>query len=147
MALKLGFEGKAYRNSATYATPTWNEIPNVRDLTLSVEKGEADVTTRIANGWKLSKGALKEASIEFEMLWDSGDTDFIALRDSFLNNTPIDMLILDGAENAAGSQGLRAICDVIGFTREEPLAEAMKVKVTVKPTYDATNGPTWYTAS
>lgn len=34
---------------------------------LNLEKGEADVTTRANNGWRATKGTLKEGSIEFEM--------------------------------------------------------------------------------
>ena len=43
MPVKLGLDAKLFQNTGTYATPTWDEITNVRDLTLNLEAGEADV--------------------------------------------------------------------------------------------------------
>ena len=54
MGIKLGLDAKLYRNTSVYATPTWDEITNIRDLTLNLEAGEADVTTRGNNGWAAS---------------------------------------------------------------------------------------------
>ena len=44
---------------------------------------------------------------------------------------------MDGAVATAGSQGLWADCQVLEFTRDEPIDDVMSVKVTVKPTYSA----------
>ena len=85
MPAKLGLDAKLYRNTGTYAAPTWDIIGNVKDLTLNLETGEADVSTRANNGWRATVGTLKDASLEFEMVWDSADTDFTSIRDAFLN--------------------------------------------------------------
>lgn len=45
-------------------------------MTLSLETGEADVTTRANSGWRATVGTLKEASVEFEMVWDTADAGF-----------------------------------------------------------------------
>ena len=73
MSIKLGMNGKLYRNTGTYEAPAWEEIANAKDVTLSLETGEADVTTRANNGWKASKATLKDGSVEFEMVWDTED--------------------------------------------------------------------------
>ncbi len=52
MSVKLGLDARLYRNTGTYASVTWNEVKNVKDLTLSLEAGEADVTTRGNGGWR-----------------------------------------------------------------------------------------------
>lgn len=72
--IKLGMEAKLYRNSGTYASPTWTEIQNVKDLTLNLEAGEADVTTRGNAGWRATIASLKDGSIEFDMVWDTNGT-------------------------------------------------------------------------
>lgn len=144
MAVKLGLDAKLFRNTGTYATPTWDEIANVRDVTLNLEAGEADVTTRGNNGWRATVATLKDGSIEFEMVWDSADTDFTAIRDAFLNKTAVEMAVLDGDVLDTGSQGLRASFMVTSFSRNEPLEEAITVSVTMKPTYSA-NPPEWMT--
>ncbi|GAB4138374.1 MAG: hypothetical protein Tsb009_06550 [Planctomycetaceae bacterium] len=57
MTIKLGMEAKLYRNTGTYALPTWVEMINVKDLTLNLEAGEADVTTRGNAGWRATIAA------------------------------------------------------------------------------------------
>ena len=146
MAIKLGMEAKLYRNSGTFGTPTWAELTNVKDVTLNLEKGEADVTTRANNGWKATAATLKDASVEFEMVWDTTDTGFTAIQQAYFNNTPIELAVMDGPIATAGSQGLRATMQVNNFSREEKLEDAIMVKVTCKPTY-AANAPTWMTAA
>jgi hypothetical protein len=146
MAVKLGLDAKLYRNTGTYAAPVWNEVKNVKDVTLNLEAGEADVTTRGNAGWRATVATLKDASIEFEMVWDSADDDFAAIRDAFLNRTPIELAVMDGDITTTGSQGLRASCIVTNFSRNEALEEAITVSVTVKPTY-ADNAPSWMTVS
>jgi len=146
MGVKLGLHAKLYRNTGSAGTPAWNEIANVRDVTLNLETGEADVSTRGNGGWRANIATLKGATLEFEMMWDTADDDFGAIRDAFLNNSSIEFAVLDGASNAPGTQGLRATMAIINFTRSEPLEEAIKVSVTAKPTYSATP-PTWMTVS
>lgn len=66
------------------------------------------------------------------------DDDFAAIRDAFLNRTGIEFAVMDGDIATAGSQGLRALCAVTNFSRNEALEEAITVSVTVKPTYSTT---------
>lgn len=144
MGVKLGLDAKLYRNTGTQPAPAWNEIKNVKDVTLNLEAGEADVTTRGNNGWRATVATLKDGSVEFEMVWDTDDDDFGAIRDAFLNHTAVEFAVMDGDIATAGSQGLRASCMVTNFSRNEALEEAITVSVTVKPTFSA-NPPTWMT--
>lgn len=144
MSEVLGMNAKLYRNTGSYGTPVWNEIPNVRDLTLNLETSEADATTRANAGWEATVTALKRGSIDFEMVWDTADDDFTAIKDAYFNNTSIDIAAMDGDIAVSGKQGLRAVFAVSGFSRQEPLVDVLKVNVTIKPTYSA-NPPIWYT--
>ncbi len=146
MGVKLGMDAKLYRNSGTYASPTWVEVKNVKDVTLNLEAGEADVTTRGNAGWRANIATLKDASLEFEMVWDTADDDFTAVRTAFLTNGSVEFAVLDGDVLTAGSQGLRATMAITNFSRAEPLEEAITVSVTAKPTY-ADNPPEWMTAT
>lgn len=140
MAFKLGLSAKLYRDTGS----AWDEVPNVKDLTLSMDKGEADVSTRGNNGWKASIAALKDASVEFNMVYDLSDVDMIAIKDAFLNNTAVRFIILDGdiSAAAAASQGLKASFMITSFKIPQNLEEALMVDVVMKPTYSAT-APTW----
>lgn len=144
MGAKLGLQAKLYRNTGNYAAPVWAEMPNAKDVTLNLETGEADVTTRANNGWRATLPTLKEASVEFEMIWDTADAGFAALQSAFFSNTPLEFAVMDGEIAQAGSQGLRATMGVTKFTREEPLEEAIKASVTLKPAY-AAQAPAWMT--
>ena len=144
MTIKLGMEAKLYRNTGTYAAPTWVEMTNVKDVTLNLEAGEADVTTRGNAGWRATIAALKDGSIEFEMVWDTADADFTAIQQAFFGNTDLEFAVMDGDVASSGSQGLRATMAITNFSRSEALEEAIGVSVTAKPTY-ADNPPEWMT--
>ena len=137
---------QAVSNTGTYATPVWNEVKNVRDVTLNLETGESDVSTRGNGGWRANIAMLKSASLEFEMMWDTVDDDFVAIREAFLANGSMEFAVLDGPSTLSGSQGLRSTTAIMNFTRTEPLEEAIKVSVTAKPTY-ATDAPSWMTVT
>lgn len=70
----LGMDAKLYYGNA--GSSATNEMTNVRDVTVSAEAGEADVTTRANSGWRATVATLRECSIEFEMVWDPADAGF-----------------------------------------------------------------------
>jgi len=142
--MRLGLDAKLYLDtSATPATPTWSLIGNCKDVTLNLETSEADVTTRSSNGWKASAPTLKDASVDFTMLWDPADTNFTKLKTAFITRGSVFMAVMDGEIATPGSQGLIAMMMVSKFTRNEPLVEAMTADVTVKPTYYPAIAPDW----
>jgi hypothetical protein len=133
-------EAKIYHGPA--GTTATSELTNVKDVTLNLETGEADVTTRGNSGWRATVGTLKDGSVEFEMVWDSDDSGFTAIKNAYFNNTPIALAILD-CENG---EGLDADFSITNFSRNEPLEEAITVSVTAKPTY-STRAPAWVEGS
>ena len=139
MAIKLGMEAKLlYKVGGQGGAGSWTALGNTRDVTLNLEAGEADVTTRANNGWRAMVATLKSASVEFEMVWDTTDAGFKAIKDAFFGNTAISLQILDGA----AGQGLQADFSITNFSRKEGLEEALTVSVTAKVTYSAT-APSW----
>ena len=137
MAIKLGLDAKLFRGTA--GTQGNIEVTNVKDVSLSLESGEADVTTRKAKGWKLSVATLKEASLEITILYDTEDEDFLAFKTAYFTNTPLSLFVTDGDTTA---HGLDADFSVTGFTVDQPLEEAVTVKVTAKPTA-SDRAPVW----
>ena len=139
MAIKLGMNCKAYYGVA--GASATNLMPNTTDVTINLEKGEADVTTRGNNGWRATVGTLKDGSVEFEMIWDTAEAGFAAVKDAYFNDTALALAFLD----AVGGEGLDADFTITNFTRTEPLEEAVKASVTAKPTY-STRAPAWVEA-
>ena len=142
MAFRLGLDCKLYRNTGTYETPVWNEVPNIRDNELALDKDEADVSTRGGGGWEQVVASLKKGSVEFDMVWDTADDDFLAFLTAFLDNSTIEIAAMDGGIAVVGSQGLRATCMVTKCSRKEELKNAVMASVAIKPTY-AANAPEW----
>tara|TARA_R110000824_G_scaffold741_4_gene4602 strand:+ start:5868 stop:6311 length:444 start_codon:yes stop_codon:yes gene_type:complete len=147
MAKTVGLNCELSYNTGTFATPTWSAIGNARDVTLSLEAGEADASTRGSDGWRETIQALKDGSIEFELAADSSDAAFTAIKTAFFDGTSIDVVALDGPQATAGSQGLRMIAAVSAFSRSEPLEDTVTVSVTLKPTPNDDTTPVWYTSS
>lgn len=135
MAYKLGLDAKIFHGTA--GTRAATEMKNVTDVTLNLETGEADITTRAAEGWRITAATLKEASVEFEMVWDTSDSGFNAIQQAFFGNKAIALFVSDGDGN-----GLDADFVVSSFSRSEPLEEALKVSVTCKPTL-VDRAPQW----
>jgi len=132
--LVLGMNAKLYIDEVL--------VGNATNVTLNLTSEEADVTTRGNNGWKANVPTLKDASVELEMIWDTDDAQFQKVKDSYLNGTDLDVKVLDGLVDADG-EGLHATMRCSNLTREEPLTDALKCKVTLKPTYDAVSPPEW----
>ena len=108
------------------------EITNVKDLTVSLEKAEADASTRANNGWRATVGTLKDASIEFAVLNKEGDSAFGMLQGLWSSGDPCDV----GISDAGGT--LTLTCEVVNFNVNQNLEEVISADVTLKPTQSTT---------
>jgi TP901-1 family phage major tail protein len=128
----LGKDAKIYFGAAGADLAAMTEMSNVRDVTLTLEAAEADVTTRANSGWRATAPGLKTLTCDFEMLWNPGDEGFEAIKDAFLGGTTLELAPLDQARDVVGAQGPKGSFSVTKFDRSEPLEEAITVSVTAK---------------
>jgi hypothetical protein len=147
-SVRLGLEAVLYRNTGTHGSPTLVKVDNVKDVTLNLEKNSADVTTRGNNGWRAMVGVLKDATIDFAMVWNTSDANFAAIRDAFLASDlagqTIEFFVMSADVDLADSEGLRASFMVEKFSKKEPLEDAQGVDVTIRPTF-SDYAPAWVT--
>ena len=136
MGTKRGLDAKLHYGPAGSTATT--ELTNVKDLSINLETDQADTTTRASNGWKSTVATLKDGSLEWEMIWNTEDAGFTAIKNAYFGSTPIALAALDGPNG----QGLDADFSIVNFSRNEQLAEALTVSVTAKPTF-VTRAPTW----
>jgi hypothetical protein len=141
---RVGRQGKVYRNTGTWASPTWSEVTGLKDLARSGEWGEADAATR-DSVFNLTLLTILDTVIT-GVLVKGANSNYNAIRSAFENGTPIELAIMDGPITTAGNRGLRAMFVVQQFSEEYPLRDEMVHNVTFKCTPD-TNAPTWYTVS
>ena len=93
---------------------------------------------RLAMERPTSTAAALRAVSSSEMVWDTADAGFTAIKNAFFGNDPIGFQILD----ETSGQGLQADFSITNFSRNEALEEAITVSVTAKVTYSAT-APSW----
>lgn len=141
---KLGLECKLFYGTAGSQAAT--ELTKIKgDLNLNIEKGEADATTRDSNGWRITVGTLKEASIDFDLLAEPGDAGFEAIQSAFFAGTPIAIFVTDGA-----GSGLDCDASITKFSRNEPFEDVVTYSVSLKPTIvsgSSGRAPQWITGS
>jgi len=128
----LGMNAKIYQGASGAALNTLAEMGNVKDVSLNLEAGEADITTRANQGWRATAPTLRECTAEFEMLWRPGDTGFEAIKTAFLTASTLRLAVLTGASDASGTEGPLGDFSITNFSRNEPLEEAVMVSVTAK---------------
>lgn len=138
MAIKHGFQHKLYRNSATFATPTWVAVTNCRDLTMPQAMTKSDASIRAASSKMYAPGML-EWGLDWQMIYDPADTNLTALRTAFYARTNVDLMDLDGADTANGSLGARAVCGLFSFEKGEPIDGLATVDISAAPVFDLTN--------
>ncbi len=132
MAVLKGLDCKVYRNSATYASPTWALVNPVIEVTINFGLSTIDASNR-DSGYRLNLPALKEISVDIQLHKDKADTDFAALETAAQTNATIDMLILDGVQNSADSDGWRIQGFFSSWNESQGLEDAVIVDVTFVP--------------
>jgi hypothetical protein len=142
MSVVRGKDFKLYRNTDDPYdnSPTWSLVTNVRDLTRNLEKDLADASIR-GSSFRLQVATMKSFSIDFQMVYNPADTDLIAFEEAYIEDTDIELLVLDGVIGTAGSKGLRFQGQVSKFTVNEALADVGLVDVSIVPGYTPTNLP------
>jgi len=139
MGQKQGWEHKLYRNTGTFGSPTWDLVPNCRDLTMPSPASANDASIRGSRVKMYGAGQI-DLSFQWQMVADAADTDYTVLRTAHFAQTAIDLMDLDGPIATSGSLGIRAICQIFTFDQNEPLDGTVLTDVEAKPTYDTTNG-------
>jgi hypothetical protein len=135
----VGLDMLLNRNSAAYATPTWVEVKNVRDLSGPDSMGEADASSRRVKV-KQFEPTLEEIAFEWEMIYDPADADFVAFQTAYRTRAKVDLAFSDGPMATSGTNYFRIECKIFGFERSETLEGMATRKVTAKPCYSA-NAP------
>ncbi len=129
----LGMNAGLYQGTAGATAPdSMTKVDNVRDVTLQMEAGEADITTRGNGGWRATAPTIRECTVEFQMVWKPGDAVFNAIKTAFLTAGTVALAVLDQLATVPGAQGPLGDFSILNFTRNEALEEAIVDDVTAK---------------
>lgn len=145
MAFVLGLNHKLYYQStgtratwpASGSAPNLVLIDNARDVTFGGDAGTADITRRGSGGFRETVATLNDASVEFNIVYDTADAAFTFLRGAWVNKSVFGLAVLDGLSATAGTQGIWMDVMVTGFTWNQELEEPGIVDITAQNTYSA----------
>lgn len=141
----------------------FTEVSYTRDVTLNLDKNLADLSSRASGGWAQQVSTLKNASIDFQILWRPDDAVFTEMLARYLDGCPVCMCIMDGEVFWSGTttvanasscvgitpyvvSGLYADFTVNTFSRGEPLQEGVTADINIVPTVGAIR-PQWFSIS
>ena len=148
MTLKVGNDMKLYYNTGTDASPTWNEINIVGDVTVDLNVGDAVVDLRESN-WLLNLPAKLSGSMSIMLANHIGDTDYDVLRGYFFNRTQAQFASADGAIATSGTEYFKAFCYFSAFPWSQPTQEMSSHDATLSLGYTEESSalvePAWAT--
>lgn len=133
----MGANGFLAFNTGSYETPTFDEMPNVRDIDWAIDFTDVDVTSRVGDGWKMHEPALADVAFSTEHLYDPADTQLDTLRTSALTRAAVEMVLLDGDFDTQGSQGIRLSVKAFKLGAPQPLDGIMAQAFDWKACYSA----------
>jgi hypothetical protein len=135
MATKLGLDGKFYYGTAGSSAATL--LNKVVDVTLNFDRTVVKMPSRDST-WQNNRPALKDLSVEINVLADTADAGQAALRTAFLNGTAVALKALD----ASSGHGPDADFYISAMDRGEPLEGQQTTKFTAVISTDLRD-PAW----
>jgi hypothetical protein len=142
--VKLGVKARAYRNTGTYGSPTWTALNLVRDLTVNAPWDVADASSR-GSRVKLNAKTMMGLTFNLTLRKDDLDAGAVAMLAAAMEDTAIDMLILDEAITNEGSTGFRCHM-LVNLTSEDQGAGAVLYpNFDLLPTFSSEGDPKYIT--
>lgn len=145
---KTGFNMKLYRNTGSFATPTWLEIGEIGDVSLSdLTRMLAELKRRGKQFTKNLASLIGSITVTFKLPFGLGATNYTYLRTAFFAGTVFEMAIMSGDIAVATEEGLRCPMVMEQFPWNQALEEASGHDVQVKVGYMVSGGsevdPVW----
>lgn len=143
---KLGLDCELFYVEGGGTAVAGTLITNVENLSIGLERDEADVSTRAAQGWEVVLGGLKKGTLEFNQVYETEDADpsFAVIRDAFFATDSAENIVSFFISDGEGN-GLDADFTILSWKVDQPLKEGVKVDITAKPTRTS-RAPEWITA-
>ncbi len=124
-----GKDLKAYYNTGTQASPVWAELKRIENLSHSLAKNTGTLKIRGSKYEKIVPGQ-QTRSIAFNYVRKRGtDTVFAALKDSYENDSHVQIALTDIAIATSGAAGVKAWYVVTKFDEKQDLENPWQVDV------------------
>lgn len=92
--VKMGYRG-ILKYGPAGTTPT-TRLPKTADVSIALEKGTVDATTRDSAGWRENVPTMKNATIEITVVRDAADAAFVFFANALETDTKVALFADDG---------------------------------------------------
>ncbi len=118
----------------------------VIDVNLDLSATEIDASDRCGNGFSAMVAGLKQFAIETALIKKKASgvlpAYYTNLRDAFLNDTLVTVMMLDDDKATTGADGFVAVMSVFNFSEDQPLDDVITNNITLKYAGDSVYAPT-----
>lgn len=144
---RTGHRMKLYRNTGTFASPTWTLVAEIGDVNLSdFTRGLAELKRRGNEYTKNLASLIQSITLEFRMHWGLNFAVHDAIRTDHFNGTAREWAIMSG-DITYDSYGLRCPFLIEQWPWDQPLEEVSGHDVRLAIAYMTSGGtevdPTW----
>lgn len=142
-ARPLGTDLTINLNTGNYGAPAWARIRGIQDVKLSITPSGMVKSSDRSGTIDTEIPTRHKIEVEATAFWNGG-TGLTALRDAFVNGTPLEAAVLYGAATTS-KKGVRAELAVTQFPLDFPLSDNQKITIKLAPHADYTHEPSFYT--
>lgn len=114
----IGLNALIYRNTATFATPTWVAVPEFENVTLTPTYAQLPANSRASRIAQMQLG-LASVAVTARLKVKPGNTNYGVIMDAFHLKTVLDLLILDAINTFVGATGVRAECFIAAAANDQ----------------------------
>lgn len=129
---QLGQTFKLYVDTAGVGNGTWALVGDVELVEEDPQKNTGVVKNRDF-GYEVEIGGQKTFRGVLRLTYNPGDTNLEALRDAYLDDSPIGIAIMNGAIATIGSEGWQLDALVKTFPRTQEIDNASSVTFEIVP--------------
>lgn len=137
--MKRGIKCVAYRNTGTYASPTWTALNLFANFQINQDWNTVFASFR---GNAVRVGDVTDMNLEITASVRSSDTDadYIALWTAFIGASVVDLLVLNAAKTVVGARGMRFDAKFASHNEDQGAGSLLIPEMKIIPT-DATTDP------
>lgn len=122
--VRVGVFCKLYINSGSYGSPVWEEVDLISDLADNAAWERGDSSARRSRV-RTMEPTMLGLELTGSVRTDYTDDRYNDLRDAFLTNGTLDILVLTGDIGVNGSLGFRFDAKVFDFGSDQALANVL----------------------
>ncbi len=124
--VKMGYRG-ILKYGPAGKTPS-ERLPKTADVSIALEKGTADATTRDSAGWRETVPTLKNATLEITVVRDAADAAFVFFANALETDTKVALFADDGT-----GEGFDGDFHVSELADSQALEDVEKLTVSCTP--------------